>query len=300
MPADANTDPDMPTTADEYFALIYYAAFGNLMKYLRGLQDNAGEAILARYPFLERYAEELDRLLAESGNKTFAQWSQGLEGWERLVQPDFPLSHLLRQVHRDQRILIVLAGLIEEDSRMGTVFAHLQAPLLSRRPTVELLGSIIGGKDDAWTLCAPLIEQGWLESMNPDAPRSEWVLRVPGVLWSMLRGDREPDLPPGYRLHGIADRDLGPLIFPEELLGRLRNLPVLLETGQVDTLMLRADGGTNSLGVARSVAASFMCISKKRGGNRRFGRWARCARWPVRPRSSNTILGPGKRPIRID
>ena len=94
------------------------------------------------------------------------------------------------------------AGLVEEDSRLGTVLAHLQEPLLARRPTLELVGQLLAGmagailggysehevhpaqeahasNGSAWEITRELFQMGALETINPDAPRAEWVLRVP-------------------------------------------------------------------------------------------------------------------------
>ena len=105
-----------------------------------------------------------------------------------------PLKALSQQtgLHRDGLLCLVLCGLVEEDARFADLFSVLQQPSGHRRPTLGFLQAVLGSREinpsEAWDLCRPLQECGMLQAINRDAPRSEWMLRVPSLLWSALRG----------------------------------------------------------------------------------------------------------------
>ena len=82
------------------------------------------------------------------------------------------------------KVFIRWDELIEEDSRFGTLFAEFQEPLAYRRPTLELVGQVMGDTGDpvganAWELCRGLFTAGLVETVDARTPRAEWVLRVP-------------------------------------------------------------------------------------------------------------------------
>ena len=61
----------------------------------------------------------------------------------------------------------------------------LQQPLDARRPSLQLLEQILGhagGGDDGQAL-RPLLSLGLLSAEDAGAPRSEWAMRVPSVIW---------------------------------------------------------------------------------------------------------------------
>ena len=91
-------------------------------------------------------------------------WETEILRWESDFDKCLPLRSL--SAHGDlnfqHRIAAVLAGLVEEDSRFGTLIANLQEPLSSRRPSLELLGRILldtdlGKESDPWDVCGPLL-----------------------------------------------------------------------------------------------------------------------------------------------
>ncbi len=133
----------------------------------------------------------------------------------------------------------------------------IQEPLSYRRPTLELVGQVMGDTGDpvgagAWELCRGLFAAGYLETIDARAPRSEWVLQVPPLLWDAARGRRE-DLSPGWcRVHGDGAVSLDELVYPPELIARLARLPGLVTrpgdaaaNGKARTLVLRSLPGSD-------------------------------------------------------
>ena len=86
---------------------------------------------------------------------------------------------------------------------MRSSSALSEAPLGYRRPTLGLLRELVrllpiqSGPADAWALCRPLVDAGLAEILNGDAPRSEWLLRVPPPIWTAIRGERPAQPMPG-------------------------------------------------------------------------------------------------------
>jgi hypothetical protein len=253
---------EVPRSARGHFALMIYAAIQRLIEHLDNLPEHAGDSLREKFVFLSGYSDELTRQLPEGVSGHASQWwRMALHQWEGDGDRSWPWRRLAERAIEDfdRRLIVALVGLVEEDSRFGTVFQALQSPLPHRRPTIELVGQILGGVQsgqDAWTLCAPLLEQGWLVCPNREAPRAEWVLRVPTPVWSLLRGDTAQRVFPGCEYLGAGNPgDIDELIFSTSTLDRLHNLPPLLADLTVTTLVLRADPGTDSVEVARAIAA---------------------------------------------
>ena len=91
-----------------------------------------------------------------------------------------------------------------------------------------------------------LVELGLLEVSNPEAPRLEWVLQIPHLIWDALRGLAGLDshkntsftgwasyTPPGELLR-IED-----LVLPDDLGGSLPGIQQLLASGEVQALVVR-------------------------------------------------------------
>ncbi len=254
----------VPRTPGGHFVLCLYGAIFCLLRHFRRLSEVAGgslEELFERYPFLGEYFVELRRHLPEdlTWGEAAAWWHDELADWEAASGERLPLVDLAAHpgVGEPGRLAFMAAGLVEEDSRFGTLFAELQEPLAQRRPTLELLGQMAGdvdghqsgevaGERDAWTICRPLVEAGFLAVADREAPRAEWVLRVPPVLWDAARsGSGEGPAPapwcratPPARLPEIAD-----LVQPPDLLERLERLPRLLDGGRARALVLRAAPG---------------------------------------------------------
>jgi|GEM_PF-183946 len=261
----------VPRNAGGHFVLCLYGAIFCLLRHFRWLSettDGALDGLFERYPFLGEYFAALRGHLPE--NLTWGEaaswWRRELAAWETACAERLPLVDLARHpgVGAAGRLAFMSAGLVEEDSRFGTLFAELQAPLTVRRPTLELLGQMVGDKSgdgtaerDAWSICRPLVEAGFLAVADRDAPRAEWVLRVPPILWDAARSgasDGSPIAPwcratPPGRLSAVAE-----LVQPPDLLARLERLPQLLAAGRARSFVLRAAPGAEPEEASGAVA----------------------------------------------
>src|SRR5207237_39107 len=81
---------------------------------------------------------------------------------------------------------------------------------------------------------------GLLHILNPEAPRAEWVLQLPGLLWEAIGGDEAEWLAPWAHYRQPAHlTTLDALILPEPLSRQLAQVPALLASGDVHTLIVR-------------------------------------------------------------
>jgi hypothetical protein len=259
----------IPHTPRGHLLLHFYAAVDHLLHDVERLGRFGGEKladVLERYPFLAGYDEEIRRHAPGAVPRDgFGRWWQDRIGeWEADAGGHLPLRALTREAGLDyaRALAWVAAGLVDEDSRFGTVFLRMQEPLPHRRPCLETLGRMIAGGGwldgpDAWGLCQPLLSAGLVEVLNRDAPRSEWVPRVPGALWDAARGEPTPEPVPGCRYHpaGTSPR-VTELIFPDAFLRQVEQVPVLLRTGRARAVVLRGTPGSERLEVAAAIAAA--------------------------------------------
>ncbi|MCA9968899.1 MAG: ATP-binding protein [Anaerolineales bacterium] len=270
----ANAFQQLPPTPRHHFILHFYAAVYYLMRFLHDLHQENADAdgdILDAYPFLSHYlGEMLPHMPPDvSWDDGLAWWQAQLAAWAAAAAADadadgddcFPLRALDDELDFAHRLALLLVGLAEEDSRFGTLFARLQAPPEARRPSLELVGQIVGGgrggEQDAWHLCRPLLESGLLTAENQDAPRAEWLLKVPPLLWDVLRGESGARLAGwGRRLPAADFPPLDALIVPEALQTQLAHLPALLQAParQARAVVLRGARGSDRLQVLGALA----------------------------------------------
>jgi hypothetical protein len=201
-------------------------------------------------------------------------WQNEMMVWENGSRVQLPLSALRRQldVSFRQRLALMCVGIVEEDSRFGTLFAELQEPLTQRRPGLEMIGHLVAAGDaseqgDPWHLFRPLLAAGLVEAVNPEAPRSEWALKVPGVIWDVLRGEPDPQPAPWAAYHSRnCFAGLDELILPPDILSQLQNLPDLLNSGTVRIVVLRGMEGSERLelmgAVARALGKNLIHVSQ--------------------------------------
>jgi hypothetical protein len=158
------------------------------------------------------------------------------------------------------RVALLLVSLVDVDSRFGTLFAEIQAPLPYRRPTLETVGHMLaedGWVDglNAWSICQPLLHAGCVEIANPDAPRSEWLLRVPAVLWDLVSGQSSAPTVPWCTLHpSAALPTIDSLVCTEPFRQRLAQAPDLIRDGRVKGLIVRGMQGSERLEVLGALA----------------------------------------------
>jgi histone H3/H4 len=260
---------EMPRTAGSHFVLGLYAAIFRLIHHVRRLTEAGGgslEQVFESFPFLGEYFAEMRERMPD--DLTWAEatdwWRDHLAAWEADAEEPLPLLRLEEHAALGfrGRLALLFTGLVEEDSRFGTLMAEIQQPLPHRRPTLELVGQVVSdggapGEADAWAVCRPLLDAGLLEAQQRETPRSEWALRVPPLVWDAVRGEL-PDRPaPGIRVRAPGElTELGDLLHPPEMLERLARLPALLASGQSRTVVLRSAPGADPEEVLGALARS--------------------------------------------
>jgi len=263
-----HTFEHIPHTVRGHFVIYLYAAIYRLLNHIHRLSDVGGtklEQVFEHYPFLNQYFAEMCQYMPEeiTWEDGINWWQQEIAAWEAGCDGHLPLLALAQDAGLDwsSRLALMVTVLVEEDSRFGTLFAELQAPLGHRRPTLELVGQIMKtdeammGERDAWTLCRPLLTAGFIETLNRQAPRSEWILQTPSLLWDAIRGQIAERPAPGCRYDKPQTFSaIDALILPPTFLQQLERIPAMLAGGQVRTLVLRSDPGADPIEVLGAVA----------------------------------------------
>jgi hypothetical protein len=249
------------------FILHFYAAVYHLIGYLRRLDQAGGENLdqtFEKYPFLTGYFAEMSPYFPEGLTWQAAAdwWEREIAAWEETIPHHLPLRALGQEVGLDfpSRLALMIVALVEEDSRFGAIFAHIQSPLRSRRPVLELVGQIMSGAEqgrdvDPWAVCRPLLLAGLVEVLDKEVPRSEWELRVPALIWDVIRGESEPQLDSGCRYWPARDFPaIEQLIAPADFLPRLQRIPLLIGQGKVESVVLRCGRGSDGRRVMGALA----------------------------------------------
>jgi hypothetical protein len=169
---------------------------------LRRLAESTEPA--TRENWLEGYAAELAIGLpsGQARDQIEQWWVSRLNDFELTASEPTPM----RQLDREDALLVSAACLIEDDIRFGSLFAALQAPLASRRPCIGLLSWLLADPfgDRAVALrCQKLARRGILEVTNIADPRAEWVVKVPSWVCELVQSGRvsADALPAGLQLH---------------------------------------------------------------------------------------------------
>lgn len=248
-------------TPQGHFRLHFYAALFRLACHLQRVAAEDA-TLLDQHPFLHGYLEQIWPHLPSGMDP----WDGGLhwwEGevlrWEQRAGQHLPLRAIgaLPGVGLSGRIGLMLVGLVEEDSRFGTLFAALQHPLQQRRPSLELVTRLLGGPHDPRQTLQALLGGGFLHVANRDAPRAEWELCVPTDLWSILCGDRPAPDQTGRQYH-LPDTlpALTSLLLPDELHAQAAQLPGLVAAGTVRTVVVRGMQGSERGELLHAVAGA--------------------------------------------
>jgi len=132
---------NVPHNGRGHFLLHFYAAIYRLLYHLyslSNLSDLPGtetgelEETFKTYPFLAGYFEEIRGHMPEeiTWEGALRWWKEQVSTWEGQVDGHLPLRAVTRNsgLSFESADLLMLVGLVEEDSRFGTLFAHLQAP----------------------------------------------------------------------------------------------------------------------------------------------------------------------------
>ena len=223
---------------------------------------NTTKPVFETFPFLLSYWNELRQRFPESSEakQLLDVLRAGCDRWEEDCETWLPLRALRQRgaLSPESVTCLVLAGLIEEDSHFGELFAALQQPLGQRRPTLGLLQALMQSETEAADgvrLCLPLMEQGLLVATNREAPRAEWELRVPPPLWSALRGEYASQPLPGTQY--LPSGDFAPipdLILAADQRARLTELVLLLRSNRTSTVVVRGLAGSPRIEILGSVA----------------------------------------------
>jgi hypothetical protein len=251
--------------ARNQFLLSFFAAIFWLLHHIQRSQkpaDRNMETVFESFPFLSGYLSDMRQLMPDqiTWEKALVWWQTEFARWEKSSEAFLPLLAIeeIDGIDFRCRILLILIGLVEEDSRFGDVFSLLQPSAGQRRPTLELAGQImrLNGQDpDPWRVCRPLLDAGFIETVDTSAPRSEWVLRVPNIIWDLIRGESPGSSQLWFSRHtGDSFPDMRALVFPEEFLNKLGQIPELLKSGKTKGLVLRGTSGSGRLQVAGAVA----------------------------------------------
>jgi hypothetical protein len=253
---------DLRPGPHEHFRLHALAAAARIL-------DEAGrtlgshEEVLEQFPFVAAYLEEIDELGAlppsPDGPSAF-DWESAIASWQEQTRAHLPLVALARTAALDFHALtlLVAAGLVEEDGRFGALFEAMQGIPGQQRPTSGLLNAWWRAPVDDGSVRARLRrlrELGLLEVANSEAPRSQWGLHVPTVIWDALRGDLSESPAPFVR-HVPADAAVtceAPVL-DDALRPTVARLPALITSGQVDAIIVRGSAHNGRRTLVRWIA----------------------------------------------
>jgi ATPase family associated with various cellular activities (AAA) len=251
--------------AESHFRLFYYTAVLCIISHLHRLARAGGADLLRLYEFLKGYEDELRASAGvEAGVGGVMQtWWARLDEWESSTRARLPLRELALRLSlsRREQVALVLAGLVEEDIRFGSLFAALQEPLPARRPCLGLLcalaegGGSEGGDGDWWATAQRLTGAGLLVAENQAAPRAEWILRVPSQVWDAVRGRAVRQVGARCRLQSRREfMPLKELTLDESLRASLCRIPAVVARGQLRAVILRGMADSGRRGVMGALA----------------------------------------------
>jgi hypothetical protein len=255
---------DVPYDTRGHLGLLFYAAAFQLIYYLRSRASEAErplEEVLREHPFLASYFTQIRSRLPED-----IDWEQSIK-WlrDRILEWERGVTSLLPLVSQRETLglpysgtlAFIFAGMVEEHSEFGALFASMQKPGTGNRVSLGLLQQVLQDEEtpEAWGFARPLIEGGFIHVVDRDAPRAAWILRVPAVLWNAVRGECAVKPLDGVRYH-IAEslEALGDMLIDRSLRERLIELSRLAAAGRVRAIILRGLPGTDRLGALGAVA----------------------------------------------
>jgi hypothetical protein len=187
--------------------------------------------------WLERLRKELSADAPVPPEASAAWWAAQVRDFDGDRGP-------LGRLEEAEALVVSAAGLVEDDGRFGPLFAALQDPLRARRPSVGMLGRLLAPSSDTSLLaacCERLQRRGLLAVENPADPRTEWIVRVPGAVWDVLAGVREPPSRPAHlRIRRREDAPaLADLALSPAAAAMAARLPALVADGSVGAVVVR-------------------------------------------------------------
>ncbi len=227
----------------QHFKLYIYAAILRLLEHCARTFDT-WEEVFAEHPFLLGYYQELTAhgLAGMSLAEASDFWQQTITEREETTAAHLPIRALraAMRLDFDAILLLLTIGLVEEDARFGTMFGAMHVSSGQHRPSVGLLNEM--WQDSIGEVQRPLRrlqDVGLVRVLNLDAPRVEWTLQVPGVLWDALRGETHEQLAPWARYRSpdqlVAAEEL---ILPASVRESLLMIPALLSSGELQTVVV--------------------------------------------------------------
>jgi hypothetical protein len=260
-----DTFADFAATPASHFKLYVFAAVARVLEQVAQSFGKV-ESAYEQFPFLEGYAEELEgrapaHLACEHERGAHGWWQEAIRLWEEgTTETHLPLRALRETAALDHAglTLLMCAGLIEEDARFGLLFETMQATPGQHRPNIGLLSAWWRDAEDCREVRArlrELHELGLVEFTGTDAPRSEWTLHAPPLLWDVLRGETRERLAPWARYHAPAAlAPLDALILPAALHAQLEIIPTLLASGEAQAIIVRGPHHNGRRTLAGAVA----------------------------------------------
>jgi hypothetical protein len=257
-----NAFDDLPRTPAEHFKLCFYAAVLRLIDKTAELCGSYKNA-LEKHPFLVGYHNELASHGLEGRTTEDAPrwWKDALIAWEKSCANALPLRALAHACKIDYEgiIMILCAGLVEEDGRFGQLFESALGPA-AQRPTIGILQDWFGAHGasmESRSLVRRLLEAKILEPVNPDAPWVQRMLHIHPSLWRLLQGEQTAVIEEGIRYRPIETAErLDQLILPVELLRQSAQCRQLLQAQKLKLLIIRGTAGNGRRTLAGAIARS--------------------------------------------
>lgn len=250
---------EVERTPFNHFLLHFYAAIFFCVQNVDRLSARTGETAetLASYPFLERYLAELATFPIEDRALTLDWWRQQIAAWEQTATGHYPLCTLDKVgVDFQGRLALLMIGLVEEDSRFGSLYADLQRPLVQRRPTWELIGRLCALQGQSHQLRL-LLRLGLIRVTRREVPQAEWELVVPQELWAIIREGPQLGMATWYQHRPWQQlRAISQLHQPRAWLEELQRLPGLVASGKVTAIVMRGGGQSGRAEALGAVAQS--------------------------------------------
>lgn len=277
------TTPNHATVADRSFAdggrtpaahfrFYLYAAVSRMLRQVVALHGEREEAF-QQFPFLRGYASELAEFEPDdmTGRAANEWWRNVMRHWEAPAEGNLPLRSLRESYELDDDAITMLmcAGIIEEDSRFGSLFEAMQGAPGQRRPTVGLLQawwSDEEGHGAGRARLRQLRKLGLIQLVNADAPSLECAAQVNSLLWETLRGETSERMASWLAFHATETlAAMDDLIITDSLRERLTALSVMLGMGEAQALIVRGprrNGRRTLLGaLARSMGMGLLEIN---------------------------------------
>ena len=254
---------DLPRTPAEHFKLYFFAAVSHVIQQLL-LSAESVEDTFAKFSFLLGYLEEIAGREPDglSAADTSAWWRTTLLAWEGSTQRHLPLRALREtcELNHEAMTLFVCAGLIEDDSRFGSLFEEVQGTPGQRRPNVGLMNAWWRGPegyDGVRANLRRLHDLGLIDFSNSEAPQSEWSLQTPSIFWDAARGEARERVSKDITCHPpTSSPSFDELIIPADIGKRLIALPALLASGEARALVVRGPRHNGRRTFLRAVAHS--------------------------------------------